>query len=600
VSLNAFGRGLSALLKPFAAAPGSGRDLARALALLVAVLANVYLMVLFNDWRNSFYTALQEYDGAVLARELAHFAALASISVALSVISYRLERILSLNWRKALTESYLARWLDGSCYYRIQLFGSSTDNPDQRISDDVNLFVSRGLEYAVGLLNASAMLVTFLVILWGLSGDLELEVLGVPLRLPGYMVWAAVLYAAAGTWITDRFGRCLVGLNFAQQRLEADFRFGMACVRQNAGPTALSSGAAAFEGKSLSGRLSGLLRNFRRIIDAEQTLVGIRSAYFQIADVFPVVISVPRYLARKINLGGLMQTAQAFGRVQQSLSWFVRFYAGLAEWIAAMERLTRLAGDIEAASATEAAPDAAPEAASDMAPEAATGFVPDKLAGAASVTAVRPARRSEGDALEARGLSAALPGGGRLFEGLDFRLGPGERALLVGPNGSGKSTLIRIAAGIWPFWAGALVVPREGETAFLPERPWLPVAPFGEALGTASPGVDLSLAERLVSGLDLEKVMKLAEEEGEADWPQKLSAGELQKAALFRALLLKPSWIFMDECLSSADADSEARALELIESEFPRAAVLYVSHRSTAGMVFGKRLDLSRYAARND
>ena len=308
-------------------------------AIVALTLGVVFMLVQLNQWYNIFYSALQNYEKDKIFAELFHFSWLAFIYIILAVYAFYLQQILIINWRRWLTNQYIDEWLEHKTYYRLQMFGTATDNPDQRISEDVRMFVEYTLRFGIGILKAFTTFASFVVILYNLSGPLQFKVAGMDIHIPGYLVWTALLYSIAGTWLTYKVGNKLVGLNFVQQKYEADFRFAMMRMRENAESVAFYSGEG-HEGSVFKKRFSLLLENFWNIIKKQKQLTWLNSWYSQIAIIFPLVVAMPRYLAKEITLGGLMQISSAFGRVQESLSYFVDMYSSIAEWQAVVERLT--------------------------------------------------------------------------------------------------------------------------------------------------------------------------------------------------------------------------------------------------------------------
>ena len=317
-------------------------------------LFQVYLAVLLNQWNNAFYNALQELDQAAFLHQLFRFCWLAALFILSGGYSFYLNQLLQIRWRRWMTEHLVGRYLDAKVYYRLQLGEVRTDNPDQRISEDIPLFVQRSLELSLGLLNAAVTLFSFLFILWTLSGPLELALGRFDVAIPGYMVWVAILYALFGTWLTHRIGRPLVGLYFQQQRFEADMRFSLVRVREQAEGIALYGGEP-IEHRTLSDRLGRVVDNFRRIIRNRKNLTFFTVGYAQIATIFPIVVASPRFFAKEIQLGGLMQIASAFGQVHDSLSYVVQAYPEIANWRAVVDRLTSFVDAIAAVEARVAA-----------------------------------------------------------------------------------------------------------------------------------------------------------------------------------------------------------------------------------------------------
>lgn len=518
------------------------------LAILALTLAVVYMLVMLNQWNNAFYTALQNYETDEIFHQLKRFTGLAFTYIILAVYAYYLQQVLILNWRRWLTNRYIDCWLQKKTYYRLEMFGKEMDNPDQRISEDVNLFVTKTLSFFIGIVKALCTLISFVVILWQLSGPFSFEVFGHTFHISGYMVWVAVAYATLGTYVTHRVGHKLVGLNFLQQRREADFRFSMMRMRENAESVAFYHGEAQ-EGMVFKKRFALLLENFWKIVQKQKQLVWLNSGYSQIAIIFPFVVAIPRFLRRELTLGGLMQVATAFGRVQDSLSYFVDMYASLAEWQAVVDRLTGFEEDM--------------------------ALVRD--AGAQSHL-----ERSVGteNTITIQNLEVDLPNGQPILKPMDLTLAPGKNVLIKGVSGSGKSTLLRSLAGIWPFTKGKVAMPSDEQLMFIPQRPYLPLGTLRDALLYPSHGGHTD--EELNECMTLCRIGYLAghlDEEG--DWSHVFSVGEQQRLAFARALLHKPKWLFMDESTSALDEETEAAMYTLLAERLPDTTLVSVGHRST-------------------
>ena len=531
--------------------------------LLVVVVLNlfiVYINVLLSKWYNLFYNSLQDKDFAAFSSLLIRFSWLAGLFIVAAVYQIYLNQMLQIRWRRWLTERYLGAWLTDGAYYRMQLTSGETDNPDQRISDDLRLFVTGALSLSIGGMRAVVTLVSFLGILWGLSGSVTLPI-GAGVTLPGYMVWAALAYAIAGTWLTNLIGRPLVRLNFNQQRYEADFRFSLVRFRENTEGVALYGGEAD-EMRSFRERFASVVRNWWNIMRQQKRLTWFTSGYGQAAIIFPILVAAPRYFRGEIPLGALMQTSQAFGQVQDSLSFIITSYTDIAEWRAVVLRLL--------------------------------GFE-RALARVQAEAAVEGVRHGTGAAgtLSLDRMNLALPGGRALMEDVSFDIQPGDTTLISGPSGAGKSTLFRAIAGIWPFGRGEIRLPRDGRVLFLPQKPYLPIGTLREVVSYPTPpaGVaDGALREALqVVGLP-ELAARLDET---AHWAQALSPGEQQRIAFARALVQKPDWLFLDEATSAVDEETEARLYSLLRERLPGTTVVSVGHRSTLRAFHARRLTVT-------
>ncbi len=507
----------------------------------------VYLLVLLNRWNNSFYSALQNYETGKIFDELIHFSYLAAIYIILAVYSYYLQQCLILRWRQWLTGRFLDIYLADRTYYQLQMFGLDTDNPDQRISEDVRLFVEMSLSFAVGILRSLCTFVSFVFILYELSGSLEFDLFGRHWSVDGYLFWASLLYSIIGTYITHAVGKKLVGLNFVQQRYEADFRYSMIRLRESSENVAFYRGEEE-ERQVFDGRFSSLLKNFRRLIDKQKQLVWLNSGYSQIAIIFPFVAAMQRYLAKEITLGGLMQVASAFGNVQGALSYFADMYAAIAQWQAVVMRLTLFGRHMQQVGA------------------ATQRFHLERFGTAAEA--------------EAQNLQISLPDGTPLLEKVNFVLEPGQNVIVKGKSGAGKSTLLRVLAGIWPFVNGKILLPPQKELMFIPQRPYIPLGTLRQAL--LYPGAPGMTDDGLKKLMELCRIGHLAEKlNEEADWSHMLSIGEQQRLAFVRVHVQKPRWLFLDEATSALDEETEAEMYELLAEKLPGTTVVSVGHRST-------------------
>jgi vitamin B12/bleomycin/antimicrobial peptide transport system ATP-binding/permease protein len=527
-------------------------------AVIGLALFTVFINVLLSKWYNSFYNAIQDKDFPAFWNLLIRFSWLALLYIIAAVYQIYLNQMLQIRWRRWLTERYLGAWLADGAYYRMQLTTGETDNPDQRIADDLRLFVAGALSLSIGGLRAFVTLVSFLGILWGLSGSATIPLGTTQVTIPGYMVWAALLYAIAGTWLTNRIGRPLVRLNFNQQRYEADFRFNLVRFRENTEGVALYRGEAD-EMRNFRERFSWVVRNWWDIMRRQKRLTWFTAGYGQAAVIFPFLVAAPRYFRGEIPLGALMQTSQAFGQVQDSLSFIVNSYTDLAEWRAVILRLLGF--------------------------ERALGRV---RAEAAQEGVHREAGVEAGLALDRVNLQ--LPGGRPLLEDVNLAIRPGDTTLISGPSGAGKSTLFRAIAGIWPFGRGQIRLPRGARVLFLPQKPYLPIGTLREVTGYPMPpgGIDDAALREALEMVGLGALTGRLDES--AHWALALSPGEQQRIAFARALVQKPEWLFLDEATSALDEDTEARLYALLRDRLPGATIVSVGHRSTLRAFHARRV----------
>jgi putative ATP-binding cassette transporter len=440
----------------------------------------------------------------------------------------------------------------------MQLASSKTDNPDQRIAEDVHLLISLNLELAFGGLRSVVTLISFVAILWGLSGTLTIPVGGYSIILPGYMLWVVLLYAILGTWLTDFIGRPLVRLNFDRQRYEADFRFGLVRFRENTEGVALYRGEAD-ELRGFRQRFEDVVWNWWEIMRRQKRLNCFTNGYAQMSYIFPFMVATPRYFRGEIPFGALTQTVGAFGQVQDSLSFIVSSYKSIAEWLAVVERL----------SGFELALDR-------VRTEPARGGVRHVPGAPASLTV--------------NGLDLDLPDGHPLITDVNLSVARGDTVLLGGPSGSGKSTLLRAIAGIWPFGRGEIRQPRLGRILFLPQKPYLPIGTLREVVSYPMPpgGVDDATLRETLEAVELPELAGHLDEA--ANWGMQLSPGEQQRIAFARTLVQKPDWLFVDEATSAVDEATEARLYRLLRERLAGTAVFSVGHRGTLRQFHAREL----------
>ena len=540
-------------------------------AIVVLNLALVGMNVVLNFWNRAFYNTLQDKDWQgffdlllFYRRDAKHgfmpgFTAVALLYIVVAVYRTYLNQWLRIRWRRWMTEQFLSEWLADRAYYRISLQtaathnGIGTDNPDQRIADDLSNFVTDTLSLSLDLLSNVVTLFSFLTILWQLSGPMH--VLG--FAIPGYMVWVALVYSILGTWATHLVGRPLAALNFRQQRVEADFRFALVRLRENVEGIALHGGEGE-EHRGLATRFSAVVANWWQIMQRTKLLNALTAGYSQIAIIFPIVVAAPRFFAGSMTLGDLTQTADAFGQVQGAMSWVVGAYASLAGWRATVERLATFDRAIATARSAHGGP----------------------------TTAAAPTYGLHDATL-------ALPDGRALVEHADLALRPGESVVVTGRSGSGKSTLFRALAGIWPFGAGT--VQRPGSAAlFLPQRPYIPLGTLRHAVAyPAKP--DSFTDDEFRSALTEVGLAPLIPRLDDEDlWTQRLSGGEQQRLALARALLAKPAWLFLDEATASLDPQTEASLYATLRQRLPDTTIVSIAHRPEVARFHDRHVILDR------
>jgi len=549
-----------ALAKPYWVSEQRTKGLVLLVAVIGLSLGAVYLEVQFNNWNRDFFNALEKKEQAEFFSQLWRFTYLALIWIVVMVYRLYLQQMLYIEWRSWLNDNLLRRWLEDRAYYRLQLADRGVDNPDQRIADDLRIFVDMTLDLSIGLLSAVVTLVSFTVILWQLSGDFTIG--GV--AIPGFLFWVAVVYAFVGSWIAHRIGRPLIGLDFAQQRYEADYRYALVRLREN------SEGVALYKGEQLElatfrERFQMVITNWWGIMRKRKQLNWFTSFYTQFSIVFPYVAAAPRYFSGAVGMGYIFQTASAFRNVQSSLSWFIDVYPQFATWKATVDRLTTFNASLERARAE-----------------------------AAQTSGERAHAPAEELAVE--GLEIALPQGRSLLAPTSLTLKPGEDVLVTGASGAGKSTLFRALAGIWPYWKGRIRLPKGAKLLFLPQKPYLPIGTLKFAVcypddASAHPDDEVRDVLRAVGLSPLDENLERSE-----NWAQVLSGGEQQRLAFARALLNKPDWLFLDEATASLPEEAQQALYRLIKERLPGTTLVSIGHRESLAEHHERRLALREEA----
>jgi putative ATP-binding cassette transporter len=557
----AFFRDLWGLTKPYWWS-SEERWLARALlaAIVLLNLFMVYISYRVTEWYNTFWNALQKYDAPNAWHQLLVFLVLVVPYIIAAVYQTYLTQMLQIRWRQWLTKRYVDAWLSHGMHYQMQVLGDGTDNPDQRISQDLTTFSSQTLNLVIGVISSVTTIVAFLAMLWTLSAQVAIPWHGTKIVIPGYLVWAAVVYSFCGTILTAMVGRRLIHLNFNQERFNADFRFSLVRLRENSESIALYRGESQ-ERDHLLTRFGNVFRNFWQIMRRTKRLNWWVSGYGQAAVIFPILVSLPAYFAKVIEIGTIMQISSAFGQVQSALSFIVNSYTDLAAWHAVVDRLRFFQQAMD------------------------------------KVTTIRETHakivRREGERLRLHDLNVRLPNGRELVRGLTLELSQGERLLVMGPSGSGKSTLMRTLAGIWPYGDGTVEMPGGQAVLFMPQKPYLPLGTLREALLYPF-GLPSTSDAEVAFALERAGLPELFELRNESRmWAQVLSLGEQQRLAFGRIFLQSPAWVFMDEATSAIDEPGEAKLYRTLIEILPHTAVVSVGHRSSLLAFHDVRLVLS-------
>ena len=530
--------------------------------LLIGVLAltllQIGIAVRLNLWNRDFFNALESRDWKDFITQMGIFALLASATMGIAVYQVYVRQLLQLRWRRWLTAKLVGDWLEGGRHYQLTFIGSGVDNPDQRIAENTKHATEMAVEFALGIFDKTITLLSFIGILWTVSGALDVTIGTVSFKIPGYMVFAALLYAGIGSVLTYFVGRPIVAANLRQNATEADYRFALVRVRENSEAVALIRGEAD-EKRILTDYFGAVLASTIGLMRTQRRLMWLTSFYASVGWVYPTLVASPRFFAGAISLGELMQITAAFGQVQTSLNYFVDNFSRIAEWRSHVERLLEF--------------------------EAVLGSTAESLTESGEATTIVLADSAAEDGVERlrfENLQIIHPNETIMIADTNTQIAKGERVLIVGPSGSGKSTLFRAIAGLWPWGTGKIFLPDRSRMMFMPQRPYLPLGTLRAAVAYPVPAHEFSAAavEMALRRCGLEHLLdRLDEREG---WDRILSVGEQQRLAFARLLLHKPDWVFMDEATSALDDDLQKSLMGLFKDELAGTTVVSIAHR--AGM----------------
>lgn len=521
---------------------------------------------MFTIWQGAFFNALEDKDQGDFFRLLLWgrydsgesfapgFSLTVLIFVPATVYASYFQQQLQIHWRKWQTDWFLQRWLSNTVYYQLESHGNAPDNPDQRVSEDIRLFVDHCIELLVGLLRALVTLLSFLAVLWVLSESVETE----GSIVSGSLVWIALGYAAVGTLLAHLIGRRLITLNYTRERAEANFRFRLMGLRRSAESIAFYKSEPS-EKRFLDADFDAIVSNWKGIIIATRNLLFFQTGFGQVALVVPIALVAPAYFAGRIQLGAIFQTSNAFVQVQESFSWIVNNYTKLTEWAATTHRLTRFDQSMRSA----------------------------RSAGSAITHQPGTDQR-----LVLQDVSATLPDGRQVLNKVSLRIERGERVWLSGRSGSGKSTVLRVVAGLWPSGTGTVTVP-QGSRLFLPQKPYMPDGTLKQCI--CYPCLpDEQTDKEVLQVLEMTGLSDVLPDLQVTDnWERRLSGGEKQRVGFARALLTRPDWLFMDEATANLDEEAELSCHRLLDQYLPNATVISVLHRSAAGQFYNRRISLA-------
>lgn len=544
------------LAKPYWGSDKKAKAISLLITVIVLNLLVVYMTVLFNKWYNGFYDSIQHYDKIKFLHYLYKFSILAFIYITLQVLAYLFRKILEVDWRKWATRYYIDKWCGKQAYYKTLFIREISDNPDQRISVDINSFVGLVLDISLGFLSAFVSLCSFSLILWKISGPLDFSWHKYHFHIAGYMLYAAIIYAIVGTFVIFKIGRPLIRLDYEQQLYEADFRFALMRVREHAENIAFYSGET-IERNNLIMKFHRVVNNFMAIVYRQMKIDVFSICYSQLAIIFPILVASPRYFAKLIQLGDLMQIGSAFGRVQEALSYFINSYTSLSGLRATMDRLYGFENVIESA---------------------------DKLKGLPINTTT--------NYLTLKNLQVSLPNNTILLDNINVNLDSGDRLLIRGKSGAGKTTLLRTIAHLWPYASGEILQKPGLTSLFIAQKPYLPLTTLADAIcypkDVAAIGTEYLIKIMTECGLT-HLIDKLDTED---NWSAKLSVGEQQRVGFCRVLLNKPDIVYLDEVTSALDETSEELLYNLICSSLNASVIVSIGHRSTIKKWHNKELQV--------
>ncbi|MDR3490609.1 MAG: ABC transporter ATP-binding protein/permease [Gammaproteobacteria bacterium] len=535
------------------------------IAVIIMSITIIGMDVIFNYWYNGFYDALQDYNKASAYDLIKVFIFLAAVFIILAVYRYYMQQYLGLRWRRWLTNQFLNRWLENKGYYYLENFDETTDNPDQRIQEDINALVNSSLDLSIGLFTSITTFFAFIYILWTLSGNfvLHLGPLGTH-TIHGYLVWVAIIYAIIGTRFAFKIGYPLVSLNFEQQRREANFRFAAVDLRSHAEHVALYRGEAS-QKNILSSLFDRVLENYYAIILRQKLLLWFTAGYNQVSVILPLVVVLPNYFGKVFKLGGLMQALRAFGQIQEALSFLVSSYSQIAQYRAVIRRLLGFLNHIYTVENNV--------------------LIHNKFL-----------RKTQfNDVISLRHLTIRTPQGENLLENINEEFVHGKNYLIKGASGIGKSTFIRVISGIWPYGEGEITLPLNKKIMYIPQKSYMPIGTLKEALLYPEDGSmcsDNHMRELLLQ-CDLPNLAERLQDI--SMWSEQLSSGELQRIALVRILIHEPDWVFLDESTSALDLPHEKELYTLIKSALPNCSLVSVGHQPSVEAFHDELIDLSKY-----
>jgi vitamin B12/bleomycin/antimicrobial peptide transport system ATP-binding/permease protein len=513
-------------------------------------LVQVYILIAYNQWYGRLNNALQQKNGSSFSEEVVLFFIIAGFWIAAQVVEYVITQYLLIRWRRWMTNHFSQRWLNNSTHYQIQFYGDKADNPDQRIAEDIRIFVKETTEMTIDLFTKLLSLAAFVQVLWGLSAAFKYQFNGFSLdSVPGYLVWVALFYAVCVTFITHWIGRPLIKLNFNKEKTEAGFRFSLARIREYGEQIALLKGDKA-ETQNLNKKYTQVVDATWKLVERDKNLKLFTFSVDQLVSILPYILLAPAYFSGATDFGNFSSTSDAFARVQNGFSVFISLYSRFAIYKAALNRIT--------------------------------GF------DAAMLDSIHKTQNRSNqltntsqNAISIQKVELKVPTGTTIVRINALTLNSNQRILFTGPSGSGKSTLFRAIAGIWPYWQGYINLAQNKQIMLLPQRPYVPIGTLRSAV-TYPALIDAFDDDAIIAALkqvQLPHLIGLLDTDDQ--WAQRLSGGEQQRLAIARALLAKPDWLFLDEATASLDEQLELKMYQAIQEHLPTTAIVSIGHRST-------------------
>jgi vitamin B12/bleomycin/antimicrobial peptide transport system ATP-binding/permease protein len=524
--------------------------------LLALVLVLVGADTAFNTWLSNFtkesFDALQKNDAAEFSRVAWLSIAVVAVAALISALDKYVRQWLEFRWRRGLTEHFVGRWLTGDTFYRMER-RQSTDNPDQRIAEDIRLFTEMSVNLSIAFVRNLAQLAIFGPMLWIAAGPATFG----GITIPGYMFFVAVGFGLINTAITHWAGHRLAGLTIEQQRVEADYRYAMAQQRESAEQIAMYRGAEVERGR-LRGLFGAIGANWGQVTIQSMRINYVSYLFMFLGNFAPSIAMAPKLFSGEVTLGDMMQNQMAFGFVAMCVGWFAMVYPQLYQLSAVTRRLIGLDQSL------------------DLPEDRGIDMI-----------------KHDGAGVTAQGLKLALPAGSALTDVGDLRFERGERWLVRGASGVGKSTLMRALAGLWPHGQGRIELPQDAKLMFLPQKSYIPLGTLKEAL--TYPSVSDTYSDAACSKMLADcRLPHLAERLNEqARWAHVLSGGEQQRLAFARALLAQPDYLFLDEATSALDNDNEAALYRLLHDRLPNITLVSVAHRASLDAFHEHELVLS-------